>query len=137
MPAVQPQHGHPILELDSPSSSTGGALLTKVMPIHRPCPYPHATAARGMCWHSLSLRCFCFPVLRSWLSPQTTVWRREKAEEVFGDDQECAAAALEMWVCRYQVSVAASLLGCWVPRPARGETWLLPPGCLGGIGCSL
>lgn len=106
------------------------------MPIHRPCPYPHVAAARGMCWHSLSPRCFHLPVLRSWLGPQTVLWRREKAGEVFGDHRGCAAAVLEMRVCRHRVSVAASLLGCWGPRPAQG-TRLLPPGCSTGvISCS-
>lgn len=75
MPVVQPWHGHSILELDSPSPSTEGALLTKVRLISRPCFYPQAAAARGDVLGLISIQML-----------QTTVWSGERAEEVFGSD---------------------------------------------------
>lgn len=104
MPVVQAWHGHFILELDSPSSSTEGPLLMKVMLIPRPCLYPQAAAARGqggLCLHSLALRCS-----RPWSG--------------VGREQGRFLGKTELiqwwcWRCGLAGSIAAFLLGCWVP----------------------
>lgn len=65
----------PSLSWTASESSAGGALLSKVMLIPRPCLYPQAAAARGDVLGLIGTQML-----------QTTVWTGERAGQVFGGD---------------------------------------------------
>lgn len=119
MPVVQPWHRHSILELDTPSSSAEGALLTKVMLIARPCLHPQAAAARGDVLALISTHSLEWGDSRGsfwgWMA-EVTQWR--------------------CWRCGFVDTIVTFLLGCWVPWLARGDV-AASPGCWQhqGFGC--